>query len=218
MIIGALVPSLLYFRHKFTSTEDQKQGPDSKSSDSKDLLLVLPTPFYRHQPDNPLFVFNPFKTSDEDFLTTFNIKYEIEEEIYPSCSVVWENNMLLFGNQITMLNGCKLSTQYATVWFFIKKIFNFNTVFTTKKTKKEEDSLTLLEWYGNFMGVCTTVQDTIMLCFAWHYYQKECYQFKPTFVGGTNRLEFKSSRKVTDTLYTHGHGTKIASIKGNLTI
>ena len=113
IIIGALVPSLLYFRHKLTSTEDQKQGPDSNSSDSKDQLLVLPTPFLRG-PDKPLFVFNPF----EDFLTTFSIKYEIEEEIYPSCSVVWENNMLLFADQITMLNDCKLSTQYATVWFF----------------------------------------------------------------------------------------------------
>ena len=56
-----------------------------------------------------------------------------------------------------------------------------------------------------------------MLCFGRHYHQ-ECYQLKPTFDGKTNKLKFESFKKVTDSLYTHGHGTKIASIQGYLIV
>ena len=92
------------------------------------------------------------------------------------------------------------------------------TAFTRNKNqKKVEDSLTFpeREWFEYFTGVCSNVQDTIMLCFGRHYYQKDCIQLKPTFDGKTNKLKFESFKKVTDSLYTHGHGTKIASINGN---
>ena len=116
--IGALVPSIFYFRHKSTNKEDHKQGSEFKSSDSKDQVLVLRTGI--REPESPLYVINPLAASNKDFFTTLNIKVEPERRIYPSCSVAWKNNMLLFGrdSQITFLNGCKLNTQNI-VWFFI---------------------------------------------------------------------------------------------------
>ena len=135
MIIGALVPSVFFFRQKFTTEEDHKEESESRSSDSKDQLLVLGTAI--RKPKSPLYVINPLPASNKDFFTTFNIKVENvgnSKNIYNSCSVAWKNNMLLFGgdNQITLLNGCKISTQNI-VWFFILK---FGTALTMNKKLK----------------------------------------------------------------------------------
>ena len=88
-----------------------------------------------------------------------------------------------------------------------------------------------LAWFRHFTGVCTTVQDTIMLCFGksqW-YNQKECHQLKvslnlKTPDGGRitdnfdlirDNLTIEHFQNITESLYPHGHGAKIASINGS---
>ena len=110
--------------------------------------------------------------------------------------------MVLFGggDQITILSGCEFIMK-PTVWIFNR----------IEQSSRQPE----LAWFADFTGVCTIVQERIMLCFGKRYDQTECYQVKFAFTGKTDEPVFESFEKMTDSLYLHGHGTKIASINGN---
>ena len=186
LIVGASIASILYL-HKHTSIEDTNQP---------DRILVVSRGYEVCSDDYSYseWIINPFKASDGELFKRFKLSFEhVPKLVNQKCSVVWKNSMLMFGrnvytdqSEITMLTGC-----------------------TVKHFGQSLPSMISKAIYG-FTGVCTTVQDTVMLCFGIRYDSRQCYQFELV----ERNFTINSFKIITESLFFHNDGTKIASING----
>ena len=117
------------------------RGYRGYSDDSTEVNLVAKS----------MYIINPFTASNDNLLKSFKLSFESEPErlLNSFCSVVWKNSMLMFGgsvyagpHEVTMLTGCKVKHFEQALPLLVSKAI-----------------------YG-FRGVCTTVQDKVMLCFG----------------------------------------------------
>ena len=192
LIAVASVPSILYLPQHIKVTNQQ------------DRILVLSKGCSTvNSTAKPLFMINPFTASNDDLLMRFKLSFEnVPEAFHHTCSVVWKNSMLMFGGpysldqykdqrQIIMLTGCKVEHFEQALPLMVSKAI-----------------------YG-FRGVCTTVQDKIMLCFGIRTNFRQCHQFEIELIG--RNVTINSFKTIPESLFVHNYGTKIASINGFLT-
>ena len=108
VIIGASVPSILYSRKR-----NQKVSVMPRAHNETIAIIG--------QNSEKLYIIDPLAASKNHFFKAFNLtfqNYPFQDErriiglkkLDHSCSVVWRNNMLLFGggNYVSLLNGCNV--------------------------------------------------------------------------------------------------------------
>ena len=187
-----------------------------KRQDIRNEILVIPTGYRGCSDDSTkinlfaesLYTINPFTASNDSLLKSFKLSFKSEPKrlgLRYFCSVVWENSILFFGEisaesthvnprRVTMLTGCKVK--------------QFEQALPSIVSKHG--------WFDGYGGVCTTVQDKIMLCFGIFDNLRQCRQLEIALIGGN--LTATSFKSITESLFLHGPiAGPIASINGYLT-
>ena len=194
----------------------------TKSQHTRNEILVLPRSYegwafipIAHFNDwkctkaaKSLYIINPFSASNDGLFKRFKLSFETEPKFrhHTFCSVVWKNSILMFGGSTNALTSEDVNARQVTM-------------LTGCKVKHFEQALPSMisdhGWFDGFEGVCTTVQDKIMLCFGISENLKQCRQLEIGLIG--RNFTSRSFKNITESLFFHGAGTNIATINGCLT-